>query len=188
MTPRPVTHSENRFLPSLTFSSDLVESPILTVSIQSPKRGPVWIGVDWELQMYYWQENQAPFVYSKPWELTLPVSKVVRPLSDWIISKFNQGEYHAHFVGRLLTWVNEASRDFDLSLQFRCGTATPKGQWLISTVRCESIITTARLSLPPSVEAEVREFEGSDRVVQLGDCAGQDDDFVLVAPPSEHPV
>lgn len=179
---RPIGHKENTYFPRIGFETALLDNSVLTMTTQTPRTGPVWVGVDVELTLYYWQQNQAAFEYTSPWTLEIPVSKAVKPLSDWIITRFSSQSYHAHVVGKLLVWANKRLTDFDVKLHFRCGTATPKGQWLVAAFRCETLVHHAKLALPPVEGGELSDVCDQEREAHSGDCAGEDDGFVLVAP------
>lgn len=174
LKPSPFMELEPHAIQSMPVAT--LDSSFLEVAITSPSIGPHILTADIQLNMYYWQQNQAPFVYGDTWNLELPSSSVVDALSEWFISKLATSDYSARMVGALAIKIKKALTPYKVRLVFRCGTSTPKGQWMLASFRCESVLTRGKLALPAALTAEEEA-----RVV----CAGTEDSFVLLDLPSE---
>lgn len=171
VTDAPPTKLEPRI--SIAMPVAELDLGFLEATIVSATKGPHILAADFQLNMYYWEPSQAPFIYSKPWTIELPSSDVVDALTDWTISRLATTDYAARILGSLSVKIKKALKPFKVRLVFRCGTATAKGQWMIAAVRCETILTRGKLALPPA--------ERSSDVAQRI-CAGSDEGFVLLEP------
>lgn len=141
-----------------------LDNPIFTLDLFAPQgRGQFLVSLDLDLSMYYWQENQTPFVFNDSWDIEVSPTDWVTPVGDWIVSKVSTSPYHARFLGSIILYAKAALKPFTVRAGIRCGTSTAKGQWMISSFRCESYFGAGRLALPG--------------VLQAQDCAGNADEF-----------
>lgn len=178
---------ENKIVPRIKMPTPLLDSALMSLTIQSPQAGPVWLTLDAEMSLYYWTKNVAPFDWSQPWELELDSSKVIQPVGDWVFSRLDSSTFHARIIGQIAARVFRALTDFNVRFAFRCGTATPKGQWLITSIRCEVVAGTVAAGLP--IEGMGDQPTGLPpfpfpEMSEEENCAGEASGFVLVQPPS----
>lgn len=138
---RPAT--VNHDIPSFDMTSYKLSNPVFSFECYVPKRGKAWLFVDVEFWMQYWQENTAPFVYNEPWVLSFSPSNYVQVIGEWSIFRAVQDNYHAQMVGKLLLNFVKAT-NIDFTVAIRCGTATPKGQVMFASARCEVAVSTAK--------------------------------------------
>lgn len=149
----------------------VLDSPTLEISMTLPQTGPVWISMDAEFTMYYSQVNSTPFDYSSPWTFTIQPDTVLTELGNWVVSYMDASTYHARIIGQINARAVKALKPFRLGIAFRCGTATPKGQWLFTAIRCEAAGGLVSAGIPIEEASPVEPI-----------CAGQDLGFVVLDP------
>lgn len=140
-------------------------SPVFTLDLFAPAgQGQFLVSLDMDLSMYYWQQNVTPFDFGRGWTIELQPAAYVRPVGDWVISKLATSPFHARFLGTLILYAERALAPFSIKAGIRCATDQTKGQWMISSFRCETYFGAGRLALPRSGRS----------------CAGNADEFVVV--------
>lgn len=164
-------NSEPAPAPILTLSGPL-DDTWLDVTFKSWTTGPVLVSLDVDLSLYYWQENQAPFDWSQAWEIEVVPSDAITSVANWIVDRIDASNYHAYLLGSTTMRILKRLTEVKLRLKFRCGTSTPKGQWLMAAVRCEMVAGRAKLDRPPIEDERVGAVEEVS--------AGEADGYVLV--------
>lgn len=163
--------------PVMQMTRRVLDNAYLQVTMQSPSQGPLWLSADFELQMYYAQQNSAAFEWGDAWELSFEPTKVLADIGEWSIASVEHSPYHVRLLARVAARVVKRFSDFKFGLQFRCGTQTAKGQWLSTSVRCELAVGVLSLGLPTvGVGDPASSSEEEDALV----CAGEADEFILV--------
>lgn len=135
----PVRYQEVETM-SLKILDARLGSTVLQMVSYAPDLGPLILSLDIDLLMYYPQENSAPFDYSKPWEVVIDPGAALETVGKFIVKQVVAQSYHARFLAVVHAFAKSTVQKYAIKFTFRCGTSTPKGQWLFSTFRCESAL------------------------------------------------
>lgn len=159
-------------IPTLSLISSKLGNPVFSLEMYVPKSGYTWLFIDAEFWMQYWQENVSHFEYGAPWVFEISTTNYVRPVGEWIVTSLLSYTRHANILARHLVRVLQPTM-VDLTVAIRCGTATPKGQVMFASFRCEFMITSQRFK---AIEPGVKLRE-DDEVCAVNDESGHVEDF-----------
>lgn len=147
-----------RFVDVETMSLKIVDAKIGNTVLQlvsyAPDTGPLILSLDFDLMMYYPQQNSAPFDYGKPWEVTIDPGQALQAVGDFVVKQVVAQRYHARFQAVVHAIAQSTTSRYAIKFTFRCGTETTKGQWLFASFRCESALGWLTTGAPAVTKVE----------------------------------